>query len=294
MLENYVRRANPDVVVVRYGFATAWLRRVARKVPLILEVHADDTRERPTSRAARTYATLSSRAFRRGLLRSTAGAMFVTRAIAELPAFAELRGPRAVIPNGIEVPAVPLPVPANARPVIGYSVGFDAPWQGLDRLAELADALPEFDFQLVVPSREMAAAVEGTAVQIAIAPTSAEYRSLVAGFDVALGTLALDRKGIDVASALKVRESVSLGIPTLLFSRDEDLDGVDHPTLRTVARGPWEPDRIAPAVRVFVESAKGARIPDELRNLVDIRAKAEKYALLIKSVVPRLRSSRPE
>ncbi len=293
-LENYLRHTHPDVVVVRYGFATAWLGRVARRVPLLLEIHADDTRERPARWGARAYATLSSLAFRRRLLRSAAGAMFVTRAISGLPAFAELRGPRAVIPNGIAVPSEPLPVPANDRPIVGYSVGFDAPWQGLDRLAELAEALPEFDFRLVVPARDMATAVEGSAVQIAVAASSAEYHSLVAGFDVALGTLALDRKGIDVASALKVRESVSLGIPTLLFSRDEDLDDVDHPTLRTLARGSWEPAKIAPAVREFVERAQGSRIPDELRSMVDIRTKAENYAALITSAISQVRIGQPE
>lgn len=209
----------------------------------------------------------------------------MTRALEKLPQFAEIRQPRAVIPNGIRVPANPVPVPSNPRPVVGYSVGYQAPWQGLDRLAELADALPEFDFHLVVPDPAIAAEVSGSRVQVFVAGSPAEYRTLISRFDVALGGLALDRKGIEVASALKVRESVSLGIPTILFSTDEDLEGVDTPTIRTLANGAWAPQDLVPSVREFVSDAHGARIPDAFRQRVDIEEKAREYARLVQAAL---------
>lgn len=279
-LRKWLDRARPELVIVRYGFATASLARLADRVPLLLEIHSDDTREMPTRRSVRAYAILSARLFRTPLLRKVCGAMFVSSDLARLDVFAAIREPRATIPNGVLIPAEPLPVPDNDRPVVGYSVGYRAPWQGLDRLAQLAEQLPEFDFVLVVPEISIADEIETSTVHTVVAESPDHYRSLISRFDVALGGLALDRKGIERASALKVRESVSLGIPTLLFSRDEDLDDVDTPTVSTAARGHWDPVELAPVVRDFVLTARGKRVPDEIRRRVDVTAKAARYAAL--------------
>lgn len=292
-LRTHLEKENPAAVLVRYGFASRTLVRIARRFPMILEIHSDDTRELPSGRLVRAYAAVSNRLYRSRLLHAVRGAMFVTRALVSLPVFAEITGPRAVIPNGIVLSAHALPVPQNDRPVVGYSVGYAAPWQGLDRLAALADALPEFTFRLVAPASVIAEAVRDSRVEIIIAGDIASYRAAVAGFDVALGGLALDRKGIEVASALKVRESVSLGIPTLLFSRDEDLEGIDSATLTTVARGAWTAAEVAPTVREFVRGAVGARIPDTVRQLVDVRTKAERYAALVHEVLADGESTQP-
>jgi hypothetical protein len=283
----------PDAVVIRYGFAGGTLVRIARRFPTILEIHSDDTRELPSGVIVRTYATLSNRLYRSRLLRAVRGAMFVTRALVSLPVYAEISGPRAVIPNGTPLPSAPLPVPRNSRPVIGYSVGYAAPWQGLDRLAALADALPEFTFLLVVPEPGIADGLRNTGVDVVIADDPATYQATIARFDVALGGLALDRKGIEVASALKVRESVSLGIPTLLFSRDEDLEDVDSTTVKTIARGAWTPAEVAPDVREFVRGAIGERIPAPVRHLVDIEIKAQRYAALVHEVLDDVARSQP-
>ncbi|MFK3676452.1 hypothetical protein ACI2IP_01890 [Microbacterium sp. NPDC090218] len=284
---------SPAAVVIRYGFASGTLLRIARSFPTILEIHSDDTHELPSGVLVRTYASVSNRLYRSRLLRAVRGAMFVTRALVALPAFTEIAGPRAVIPNGTPVPADPLPVPRNSRPVVGYSVGYAAPWQGLDRLAALADALPEFTFRLVVPEPRIAEGVHDSAVEVVIADDPAAYRAAVAHFDVALGGLALDRKGIEVASALKVRESVSLGIPTLLFSRDEDLEEVDSTTVTTIARGAWTPAEVVPAVREFVRGAVGERIPAPVRQLVDIETKAQRYAALVHEVLDDVARTQP-
>lgn len=280
-LRRFLSAHDPDALIVRYGFASSTLLRIAKAYPLILEIHSDDTVELPTQRHVRTYARLSGRTYRSRVLGAARGAVFVTRALVDLPAFGALRGRRTVIPNGVTVPAKPLPVPRNSRTVIGYSVGYAAPWQGLDRLARLADELPEFEFRLVVPDASIASGISADRVQIVTTRNAAEYRRAISSFDVALGGLALDRKGLEIASALKVRESVALGIPTLLFSRDEDLEEIESLTIRTVARGPWEPAEVAAAVREFVAGAVGMRVPDELRRRVDIREKAQQYAAFV-------------
>lgn len=284
-LRQALTEESPDVAILRFGFATRTMLDLARRVPLMLEIHSDDTRELPPHPLIRLYAQLSSRLYRRRLLDRVRGAAFVSSDLIGLPAFADIRGPRAVISNGIPVPALPIPLPDNERPVVGYSVGYAAPWQGLDRLAGLADALPEFDFRLVAPDSSIADGIRSSRVTVTVAGNASAYRAAIEGFDVALGGLALDRKGITIASALKVRESVSLGIPTLLFSRDEDLDDVSEPTIATIARGAWEPAEITSGVRAFVLGAVGARVPDALRQRVDVTAKAQRYAGLVEEVV---------
>lgn len=284
-LREALLETSPDVAILRFGFATRTMLSVAQRVPLMLEIHSDDTRELPSHPLVRLYARLSSRLFRRRLLAAVRGAAFVSSDLVGLPAFAGIRGPRAVIPNGIPIPASPIPLPHNERPVVGYSVGYAAPWQGLDRLAGLADVLPEFEFRLVIPDASIADEIRSSRVKMVTAADPQEYRAAIEGFDVALGGLALDRKGITIASALKVRESVSLGIPTLLFSRDEDLDDVSTPTVATVARGAWEPAAVIAEVQAFVRGAVGARVPDALRQRVDVTAKAQRYATLIGEVL---------
>src|SRR5207249_2857500 len=56
----------------------------------------------------------------------------------------------------------------------------------------------------------------------------AQLHRLLAQVDVGVGTLALHRKGLEEASALKVREYLALGLPVVLGNADTDFpDGAD-------------------------------------------------------------------
>ena len=61
-------------------------------------------------------------------------------------------GPVAVIANGADPEAVPsLPAPSNERPRAVFAGSPELPWHGVDRLLELARAVPEVDFDLLGP-----------------------------------------------------------------------------------------------------------------------------------------------
>lgn len=285
-LHRLLRTVAPDVLVVRYSFASPSLHSLAKRLPVILEIHLDDTHELPPNRLVQLIWRTSNRIYRDRTLRNAAGAMFVSRQIAELDAFAMIPGPRAVVTNGVPIPAIPLPVPNNDAPVVGYSVGYDAPWQGLDRLNKLAEMIPEFEFWLLCSDVTVAEALPpGSRVRVIVSASHEEYQRRLAEVDVMLGTLALERKSMSMSSSLKVRESVSLGIPTALFSVDEDLHGVQDDTVATLPAAWDNLDAMATAFRAFVGQAVSKRVPDSIRRSVDIQDKARSYAGLIERVL---------
>jgi hypothetical protein len=239
---------------------------VARQLPTSLEIHALLTR--PES-ARDLYRVAASGLSARRLAGRAAAAIFVTDEMARRFGVPGLR--RTAIGNGVELPAV-VPAPANQRPRIGMSVGSRGNWHGLDRLSALAAELPGADWVVVVPADLSAWAGselgQGTTVQVVATSSRPEYDAAIARFDGAMGTLALDRRGLSEAAPLKVRDYAASGIPLLLPYRDTNLAAADDPAVAQV--DPRDRGTTVRVVREWLAHVPGNRLAEATRALVDL------------------------
>jgi hypothetical protein len=95
-------------------------------------------------------------------------------------------------------------------------------WSGMDKIAALASALPEFDFVVI------GASLPGPAnLRCFPALTQADADRVMRDCTVGLGPLALHRKGMFEASPLKSRNYLALGLPIIQSYEDTDLSERD-------------------------------------------------------------------
>lgn len=241
-----------------------WLR-LAGTVPVSLEVHS--LISRAESRRDLGRVVLGAVTARRLVRRAVAG-VFVTHELQQHRDYRAIHRSLA-LGNGIaERPS--LPAPENERPVLGMSVGMLGAWHGLDRFAALAGGMPDVRCVVVTPAklRPAVSSELGTAaVEVWETHGPEDYEAAMRRLDAAVGTLALDRRGLTEAAPLKVRDYLMLGIPTLITYDDTNLASVDDPCL---LRLPGHRAPGAAQVRAWVHDVRGCRLADTTRLSVSI------------------------
>jgi glycosyltransferase involved in cell wall biosynthesis len=240
-IRRQVRQYAPDIVYYRYQTSVwHWLGLRASGAPWVqehntIEIHELDT---AANRRARRVERWIGGQFRRdaaGLIGVTAEVLAHQRRIAGRD------GPGLVLPNSIAAvaPAATVRFPASRRIVM---VSRFAPWHGLDRALDLMERPEMARFRLHVvgtgpPVDELASRIER-------APNAtwegnlegAALDRLIQSCDLALGALALHRKGMTEACPIKVRQYLSLGVPVVFAHSDPDLPG-DLPFVLRVPEG---------------------------------------------------------
>jgi glycosyltransferase involved in cell wall biosynthesis len=243
-------------------------------------VNGDDLAEfRLTSR--KRY--LLARATRGLLLRHAAGLVFVTHELAAKPSFAGFHRPSSVVANGIDLSSIePAPPRQNETPRLIFIGHPSSPWHGLDEVQAIADANPTWRFDIVGPGpEELAATTPNLEVHGLLAPS--QYQALLAAADVAVGSLALYRAGIDEASTLKVREYLAAGLPVVIGYHDTDFPK-GAPFILQVPNVPAGVRSAMEALRAFVESWLGRRVPRSEVGHLDVRVKEATRLRFIEAV----------
>ena len=253
--DSAVRLAQPDLLYLRYDLFLPPVWRLARGLATVVEVNTDDRAEMLLrGPAARVWNVLN----RRSIFGSAAGVVCVTRELA-----GGFDGLVEVVANGADPDAVPrLPAPANERPRAVFTGSPEIAWHGVDRLLELAEALREVDFDLVGP--EPGEVPSNVSVHGTLGGEA--YWAVLAGADVAFGSLAMERAGLREGCPLKVREYLLAGVPTVIGYEDTDFPG----------ELPWYLARYdgAEQVRAFIEGVRGRRVPrEEVEPRLSWRAK---------------------
>ncbi len=149
------------------------------------------------------------------------------------------------------------------------AVGTAAAWHGLDRYAELSEMCRDLEFVVVCPdslAKAIDRMVDGSRVGVITSRDAAQYQEHLASFDVAMGSLAMDRAGLTEGAPLKVRDYINAGVPTALPYLDTNLSGVADPglfDLRPSTSGEF---------RDWVLSVRGLRVGAAARAAVDLEA----------------------
>ena len=241
-----------------------WIRLSQRTGALSLEIHAGLRRAESARDRVRVVAGWRSA---RRLVRNASAAAFVTEELAGLPEY-ESVATAIVLGNGIRL-GEPMKAPNNERPIVGMAVGSDSAWHGLDRLATLAAAMPHVNFRVAHPATVK---LRHRSSSITFVPTDNrdDFLGELSSWDVAVGSLALERAGLAEAAPLKVRDYVDGSIPVLLNYRDTNLHNSPDPGLYRLpsAQQQWDLD----AVNCWIVACRGRRLEETTRRLVDIDA----------------------
>ena len=216
---------HPDVLYTRHGLTYPGLVSAARRRTCIVEVNGDDLAEARLNSASRYHVT---RATRGAVLRRAAGLVFVTNELAAKPTFATYGRPNAIIGNGIDLQSIEhTSAPDNDEPRLVFVGHPRSPWHGLDQLELLADERPTWHIDVIGPDP---AELQSTHANMTIHGSleAPGYRRILETADIAVGSLAMFRAGIEEASTLKVREYLAAGLPTVIGYQDTDfMDGAE-------------------------------------------------------------------
>jgi glycosyltransferase involved in cell wall biosynthesis len=284
-LASAVCRYGPDLVYLRYDRFMPPIDRILRRFPTIVEINGHDREEaRLKSRRASAYNGIN----RWAVLRRARGIVCVTHELAGSARISSFAGPTVVIGNGVDLAAVPhLPAPRNVRPRLAFLGTRGESWQGVDKVAALARAMPGCDFDVVgYTERDFDQAPPSNLVLYG-RRTRSEYEQVLARADVGIGTLALHRKRLEEASPLKVREYLAHGIPVIAGYDDSDF----------VGRAPWFMLRIPNTegnvdshhaeIGAFIERVRGRRVPRaEVDEAIGASAKEQARLSFMKQFVP--------
>jgi glycosyltransferase involved in cell wall biosynthesis len=281
-LDAAVRAHRPDVVYLRYDVFLPPPVRAVRAAPTVVEVNSDFEAE---LRVRSPRAALYERLQRPLLVGRAAGAVCVTHELARALRARQPGLAVEVIANGIDLDALPrLAAPApDGPPRLAY-LGEDVYWQGVDKVFALARALPEWRFDLVGVDASRSAdnvACHGFLEREA-------YEPILARADAAIGTLALHRKRMHEACALKTRQYLAYGLPVVLGHEDTDFAGQDPWfLLRLPNTEPNVADGVE-RVRAFVEGVRGRRVERrEVEGRLSIAVKEAHRLELLERVVGR-------
>jgi len=238
-LANYFRELNPDVVVLRsIPFSPMfWLAFREKNYRLIVEYH---TKLMPELLVNRDYKHAMMSAISYGLADQIIdGKICMTR---EISNYEHFDGPTVVIPNGIDISGRETKM-RKTYDVKCLRLGFVAsqnhPWQGLDRLLRSLKANEDFggpkchlDVVGRLDQSEFTDLQLPRNVKFHGFLNTTEIAQILSQVDVGVSTLALHRKGMDEACALKSREYLVNSIPFIYGYIDPDFRTTDRFALR--------------------------------------------------------------
>ena len=257
----------PDVIYLRHTTVSPSILALAAAFPTVIGGDLDDLDElRIRSRLRYRYARFA----RHRLLRRARRIVVVTRELARQDSIARLGRPISVFPNSIDLTAYSeLPAPDNPSPRLVFIGSPGLAWAGVDKIARLASHLPSWRFDIVGPAPgELVGAPENVIVHGLL--DRADYLPLMAQADVAIGPLALHRKGLSETSALKVAEYLACGIPVILGSAETAFpDGA--PFLLRLPNTEDNVDRAIALIERFVGDWRGRRVRRTDIAALDVR-----------------------
>lgn len=265
LLSAQLARWRPDVIYLRHSTVSPSIIALAAAFPTVIGGDLDDLDElRIRSPLRYWYARIS----RDRLLRRARRIIVVTNEIARHPAIVGLRRPVSVLPNSINLAAYPeLEVARNPSPRLVFIGSPRLAWAGVDKIARLASHFPSWRFDVVGPAQaELPDAPSNVVVHGQLGRD--EYMPIMAAADVAIGPLALHRKGLSEASALKVAEYLACGIPVILGNSETAFPG-GAPFLLQLANNEDNVDVSLAEVDEFVERWRGRRVARSEISAID-------------------------
>lgn len=278
-------RSGADVAYLRYDHFLPTPGRLLRAVPTVVELNSSASFSRRSRKLPiRVFSAVNHRVIGRSARAFVAVSYSLRREL-------EPHGkPVAVVANGVDLASRNIlpPPPPGGRIRFAFLAGARAPWHGLDKIIELTSALPDCDFTLVGLEPDQLQVAYPANVEAHGRLSRADYEPLLGAADVAIGSMAMDRAGLDEASTLKVGEYLAYGLPVVLGYQETRFVGEDPWFL---LRLPTTGDNVVTHVeqiRAFAEAVRGSRVArEEIAEAVGAPAKEAARLEFIAEVVGR-------
>jgi glycosyltransferase involved in cell wall biosynthesis len=282
-LVNEIAFWQPDVVYCRYTSYMPALQKMVRDTPTVLEVNSNILSELITVHGY-SFRYWYIRITENWWLKDLRGMVFVSHELSGLPKYVRYKKPSIVIANGIDLTRYPsLPAAGNLIPRLVF-IGSMAPWQGTDKIIQLAHLRPNWQFDFIGPlSDETQSQLPPNVVAHGFL-TKSQYEQIFREADVAIGSMALYRNNMSEASPLKVREYLSYGVPTIVGYKETDFPESTPFLLRL----PNTSDNIIKnldTITEFVYRWKGKRISRKDVAALDVNDKERRRLEFLSKIV---------
>lgn len=271
----------PDLIYCRFYTYYPGIVKLMSEFPVVLEINSNVVNEMRLSSAFYLYwyhAFLHKKA-----LMNAAGFAFLTPETAAN--YSKYKKPIVVIGDSVDLNEYhQTPPPCNAVPHIVFMASGAADWHGLDKILWLSKACKHWHFDLIGVEESTVRSDAGGNVSAHGFLNRAEYENFMTKADIAIGTLALHRIGMNQTAPLKVREYLAYGLPTIVGYQDSDFPiPVDYllelPNTETNVI-----DNLQSIVK-FVEHWVGKRVPKEKVTHLDANVKEEKRLAFFSSLL---------
>jgi glycosyltransferase involved in cell wall biosynthesis len=220
-----VKNFNPDFIYFRYDLWSRNIEILSRMYPIVIEANTNDYKEVKlqikSNFGFKSLLRLAAKLLsHKRLLKLATGVVSVTQEIYEDSGYTDYIKSHAVVPNGISLNnyIAYKKTFSGDRPALFFIGSPNQAWHGVDKIEVMAKKLPEFDFHIV--------GLNGESTKNCFYYgylNKEKYQPLINKCCVALGTLALERKGLKEACPLKVREYLMNGLPIIIGYEDPAL-----------------------------------------------------------------------
>lgn len=261
-------RWRPDLIYLRQSTVSPTVAVLAAALPTVVELNTLDLAELRMRSRVRYY---FARATRGLVLRRARGLVAVSGEIARHPSVRNFGHPTIVVPNAIDLTRYPsLPPTANTVPRLAFLGAPHLPFHGLDKIERLAGHFPAWTFDIIGPGKdELRLNNPNLRAHGLLDPV--DYLPILAGADIAIGSLALHRTAISEASPLKVAEYLAYGIPTVIGYTDTRFPA-GAPFLLQIANSEDNVETSLDAINAFVLGWLGRRVDRQAIASIDTRS----------------------
>lgn len=280
-LVNQLSAWQPDIAYLRLNTYYPALERLVSSTPTVLEMNTNyNTQYRSHKSKAKYFYYLLTRD---RIPKKSSGMVFVAREIAS--AYPHYEQPTLVLGNGIDLACYqPLSTPTNPFPHLVFLGSPGVPWNGIDKILWLASKYRKWQFDLIGPVPADLDQPLPPNVSAHGMLAQGEYEPILEHADIAVGSLALHRKGMDEASPLKVREYLAYGLPTIIAYHDTDFER-PAPFLLQIPNTPDNVVTHAAAIERFVAEWHGKRVPREEIAHLDLKNKERERLSFFRQVL---------
>jgi len=256
----------PDLIYCRISTWRPLLHTLFRRYPVVLEINSDFDKEKALVYSKTQY--LYYRITKNWYYHTLNGFVCLTP---EMAATCTPYGkPICVIGDAIDLSSYAvLNAPCNASPHLFFIGTPDQSWQGLDLVVEMARLRPCWHFDIV--GYQQSDAVLSGLPNLTIHGQLAyvDYRKLMEQADVAIGTLALFRKGQRQNCPIKVREYLAHGLPVIIGYEDVDFPMDYSPFLLRLPNEEHNVNNTIDQIDRFVMDWQGKRIDHQMIAHID-------------------------
>jgi len=222
-LQKEVESFRPDIVYLRKCKFSPGAYRILKRFPSVIELNGKP----------KPFKFLPGHIYDRFtfglLLKEVKGFVAVAKEIVQSPVYSAHKKPVKVIGNSIDQKRYNVLTPSigNEELTFVYIGSPGQHWQGVDKILSLSSKRPSWSFHIIGSRPEEFGSDMDTLPNVLFHGklNKEDYLQIFKESDIAFGSLARHRRGMNETSTLKMREYLTCGLPVITGHKDPDFTG---------------------------------------------------------------------